>query len=278
MYLRRNCETEDMCADYVLDSATECERLERQAVLDGLERHLHHLPKHVRARVLDAGCGSGAMARLMASSHPNWEIVGVDFNPAYVAYARDHGRAGNLENLHFEQGDVCALQFPSASFDVVWSRFVLYFLPRPEEAIQEFRRVLKPDGELIVALHNWSTLMNYPEDLDLRERRNRVFLSIADMHLAQKIPSILSSFGFVDISVSVELDRVYSAIGAIGAEARRNYAEVLNAGMRRAADALGDKTEAERFVADMLAYLDRPDTYTYSLLWTIKCRAPAAVS
>ncbi len=57
-----------MCTDYVLDRANECERLERQAVLDGLERNLRHLPKHSRASVLDAGCGSGSMARLMASA------------------------------------------------------------------------------------------------------------------------------------------------------------------------------------------------------------------
>jgi len=264
-----------MCADYVLDSAIECERLERQAALDGLERHLHHLPKHLRARVLDAGCGSGAMARLMASSRPEWDIVGVDFNPEYVAYARTRGRADNLENLHFEQGDVCALQFASASFDVVWSRFVLYFLPKPEEAIQEFRRVLKPDGEVVIALHNWSTLINYPEDESLRLRRDRVFSSMADTYLAQKMPSILSACGFSDISVSIELDRVYSAIGAIGTEGRQNYAEVLNAGMKIAVQPLGGKVEAEKFAADTLAYLDRPDTYTYSLLWTIKCRAPA---
>ena len=71
------------------------------------------------------------------------------------------------------------------------------------------------------------------------------------------------------------MDRVYSAIGAIGAEGRQNYAEVLNAGMKIAVQALGGKVEAENFAADTLAYLDRPDTYTYSLLWTIKCRAPA---
>ena len=93
-----------MCANYVLDSDDECGRLERQAVLDGLERYLRHLPKLFRARVLDAGSGSGAMARL-TSTHPGWDIVGIDFNPAYVAYARDRGR---FANLSFEQGRFCA--------------------------------------------------------------------------------------------------------------------------------------------------------------------------
>ena len=66
------------------------------------------------------------MARLMASTHPEWDMVGVDFSPAYIAYARDRSR---FANLSFEQGDLRALNFADASFDVIWSRFVLYFLP-----------------------------------------------------------------------------------------------------------------------------------------------------
>jgi ubiquinone/menaquinone biosynthesis C-methylase UbiE len=87
------------------------------------------------------------MARLMASTYPEWDVVGVDFNPAYVAYARDRGR---LANLSFEQGDLRALKFTDASFDVIWSRFVLYFLPSPEDAIREFRRVLRPGARLLL--------------------------------------------------------------------------------------------------------------------------------
>jgi ubiquinone/menaquinone biosynthesis C-methylase UbiE len=96
---------------------------------------LRHLPKRSRARVLDAGSGSGAMARLIASTHPEWDVVGVDFNSAYIAYARDRGR---FANLSFERGDLRALNLADASFDVIWSRFVLYFLPSPEDAIENF--------------------------------------------------------------------------------------------------------------------------------------------
>jgi SAM-dependent methyltransferase len=218
------------------------------------------------------------MARLIASSHPEWDVVGLDVNPNYIAYARDRAKAASLDNLSFEHGDLQALSFAAASFDVVWSRFVLYFLPQPEIAIAEFKRILRPGGEIVIALHNWSTLIDYPEDLDLRRRRMRVFSSIADMHLAQKMPSMLSAGGFHDVSVEIELDRVYSAIGSIGPEARRNYVEVLEAGIERAVESVGNRSEAERFVSDLLVYLDRPDTYTYSLLWTIKCqtRGPPA--
>jgi hypothetical protein len=116
-------------------------------------------------------------------------------------------------------------------------------LQQPEIAIAEFKRILRPGGEIVIALHNWSALIDYPEDPDLRRRRMRVFSSIADMHLAQKMPSILSAGGFHDVSVEIELDRVYSAIGSIGPEARRNYAEVLEAGIERAVESLGNRSE-----------------------------------
>jgi ubiquinone/menaquinone biosynthesis C-methylase UbiE len=260
-----------MCADYVLDSADECGRLERQAALDGLDRYVRHLPKRSRARVLDAGSGSGAMARLMASTNPEWDVVGVDFNPTYVAYARDRGR---FANLSFEQGDLRALNFADASFDVIWSRFVLYFLPNPEDVIREFRRVLRPGGEVVVTLHNFPNMIDHPEDAELRSRRTLAFSSILDGYLPQRLPSMLSECGFTDVSVEIELDRIYSAIGPIGAEGRRNYAEVLQAGMEPISQSLGSQAEAEKLIADLLVYLDRPDTYTYSLLWTVRCRAP----
>jgi ubiquinone/menaquinone biosynthesis C-methylase UbiE len=133
-------------SNYALDSTNECDRLERQAALDGLERHLRHLPHLPGGKLLDAGCGSGAMSRLIASHHPHFEVVGIDLNPAYISYAQDLGRAAALDNLTFEQGDLRALPFTPASFDVIWSRFVLYFLPNPEAAIAEFRRVIRPGG------------------------------------------------------------------------------------------------------------------------------------
>jgi ubiquinone/menaquinone biosynthesis C-methylase UbiE len=103
------------------------------------------------------------MSRLIASSPPGWAVVGVDFNPAYVAYARDRANSERLANLSFEKGDSHALRFADASFDFIWSRFVLYFLPRPEEAIREFRRLLRPGGEVVVALHDFPNIIDHPK-------------------------------------------------------------------------------------------------------------------
>ncbi len=73
---------------YVIHSDEECERLEAQARLANIEGHLRHLPSAGVKRVLDVGCGSGSMSRLIARSLPNVEVVGVDLREQYLDYAR----------------------------------------------------------------------------------------------------------------------------------------------------------------------------------------------
>jgi ubiquinone/menaquinone biosynthesis C-methylase UbiE len=260
--------------DYVLDSANECERLERQATIDGLERHLRHLPNLSQARILDAGCGSGALARTIASHNPNWDVVGVDLNSAYVAYATNRGSEAKLGNLVFEQGNLQALDFEAEAFDIIWSRFVLYFLPEPQAALAEFRRVIRPAGCVIFSLHNWSNMINYPEDSNLQYKERRVLAGLADWRIGQRLPSMLSTAGFCDIPVEIELDRIYTTLGRIKPDNRKNVEDVFTAGINRVASILGSQADAELFISDLLKYYDCDDTYKFSLLWTIKCRAP----
>ena len=73
---------------YVLDTDVECDRLERQALLQAPECVLKHTNVGPGMRVLDAGTGSGAVARLLAQSFPQAEIVGMDIHPQYVEYAQ----------------------------------------------------------------------------------------------------------------------------------------------------------------------------------------------
>jgi cyclopropane fatty-acyl-phospholipid synthase-like methyltransferase len=68
----------DQSLPYVIHSDEECERLELQARLANIEGHLRHLPIAGAHRVLDVGCGSGSMSRLIARSFPEVEVVGVD--------------------------------------------------------------------------------------------------------------------------------------------------------------------------------------------------------
>ena len=117
---------------YAIHSDEECERLELQARLANVEGHLRHLPVAPGNRVLDAGCGSGSMSRLLARSFPRAEVVGVDLREQYLDFARRLATAENIRNLMFRSADVFALPFADESFDIVWTKYLLQWLKEPK--------------------------------------------------------------------------------------------------------------------------------------------------
>lgn len=91
--------------------------------------------------VLDVGCGTGCLAEALAKRFEAEHVRGVDISPAYIEHARRHNRDPRLS---FEVGDACALTLTDRSFDRVLSLLMLHFVPRPEVAIAEMRRVARP--------------------------------------------------------------------------------------------------------------------------------------
>jgi ubiquinone/menaquinone biosynthesis C-methylase UbiE len=102
-------------------------------------------------RVLDVGCGTGYLTRLVAKAvGPGGKSVGVDPSPGLIEYARkkSHGAA-----CAYETGVAEALQAPDASFDVVVTSLAIHHIPaelRPA-AMGEMFRVLRPGGLLLLA-------------------------------------------------------------------------------------------------------------------------------
>lgn len=100
-------------------------------------------------RLLDVGCGTGHLARAIVERCEPSEVRAVDLAPAYIEHAQQH-------TVHprvlFEVGDACALQFADRGFDRALSLLVLHFVPRPERAISEMRRVVRPGGVVAAAV------------------------------------------------------------------------------------------------------------------------------
>jgi SAM-dependent methyltransferase len=101
-------------------------------------------------RVLDVGCGTGVVA--VTSARLGARVTGLDLTPALLERARENARIANLE-IDWREGDVEKLPFEDGAFDVVLSQFGHIFAPRPELAIAEMLRVLKPGGT--IAFSTW---------------------------------------------------------------------------------------------------------------------------
>jgi SAM-dependent methyltransferase len=107
------------------------------------------------ARVLEAGCGSGAISRELAQRQGIAAVVGLDPSPVFLARASD--LAAGIDNLRFEQGDARTLPFADLAFDAVVFHTCLSHVPRPEEALAEAYRVTRPGGRLVVLEGDYAT-------------------------------------------------------------------------------------------------------------------------
>jgi len=104
-------------------------------------------------KILDVGCGTGAMGLLFAKM--GYDVFGVDLSLAMMNQARMKATNQNLK-LELQKGDAEDLPFPDESFDVIVNRHLLWTLPNPDTALLEWYRVLKPGGTLLVIDGVWN--------------------------------------------------------------------------------------------------------------------------
>lgn len=101
-------------------------------------------------RVLDVGSGTGNVA--ITAAVEGATVVASDLTPELLAQIPAHAQAAGV-TVDPREADVEALPFPDNSFDVVLSQFGHMFAPRPEVAVSEMLRVLKPGGR--IAFSTW---------------------------------------------------------------------------------------------------------------------------
>jgi ubiquinone/menaquinone biosynthesis C-methylase UbiE len=124
---------------------------------------------------LDIGCGTGFLSLELASR--GHEVTGIDFAPEMLALAKEKATAAGAA-VRFEEADAENLPFPTDSFDLVMTRHVLWTLPHPEAAIEEWIRVLRPGGRLAVI--DGHSLVAPGEEQVYSARRSAEYAPISD--------------------------------------------------------------------------------------------------
>jgi phosphoethanolamine N-methyltransferase len=100
-------------------------------------------------RVLDVGSGLGGPDFLMAADYQA-RVTGVDLTEATVQLARERQQEQGISGVEFVQGDIQALAWEPAAFDVIWSRETLLHLPDKAALFQKFFDWLSPGGSLVI--------------------------------------------------------------------------------------------------------------------------------
>lgn len=193
-----------------------------------------------RARILEIGCGSGALWQENLSRVPGgWSVVLSDFSPGMAARARR-----NLPSLPVAVLDAQDLPFPTARFDAVIANHMLYHVPDRPRALSEIRRVLRPGGRLYAATGGRDQfrelidlVRRFDPGLQMWEGRgpDSFLLETAGEQLAPWFPEVLLH-RFDDALVVTEteplVDYVASKV-ALTAERRAAFARFVEEEMRR---------------------------------------------
>jgi SAM-dependent methyltransferase len=100
--------------------------------------------------VLDVACGTGVVA-ITAARHEA-HVTALDLTPELLSVARDNAQLAGVA-VDWHEGDVESLPFDADAFDVVVSQYGHIFAPRPDVAVKEMLRVLRPGG--VLAFSTW---------------------------------------------------------------------------------------------------------------------------
>ncbi|MBX9571424.1 MAG: class I SAM-dependent methyltransferase [Candidatus Obscuribacterales bacterium] len=199
---------------------TELDRLDLQAMLlqDPL---LEKLVSEAKS-VLEIGCGNGSNLKLLRQSNPDFRYTGIDIAPDAVAEARK--RFHDDANAQFIQMDGASIDLPNESFDLVFTKLVLWSIgPAWTVVLKEALRLLSPGGTFYAMEPANDMIEIYPEKPALKTWMNKwdkaIFNAGMDTYIGSKVATGLKKAGFsqVDskffpiIASASEQDR-YSAI------------------------------------------------------------------
>ncbi len=101
--------------------------------------------------VLDAGTGTARIPIIICQQCPQWQVIGIDLaqNMLHIG-SKNVEQAGLQKQIALEQVDSKQLSYQNAQFDMVISNSLVHHLPEPLPFLREIRRVLKPNGAILI--------------------------------------------------------------------------------------------------------------------------------
>lgn len=153
-------------------------------------------------KLLDAGCGAGAQIPLLHARYPNAHFIGQDHNAGLLALAQQyalniypHGwrtwigrlRGGGPATSWIQQ-DLAQTGLEPESLDLVWSNLALHWHPAPHEVLQEWGRIIRPNGLVFFSCFGPATMQ------ELRQ-------ALGTSGLATTTPSFVDMHDFGDLLI-----------------------------------------------------------------------------
>jgi SAM-dependent methyltransferase len=263
-----------MPIDYIMEDPREASRLEQKVDPSSwVQKYLAH---RVRpgAEVLSVGCGPGVILRSLANLDSSIRATGIDISTERLRQATEKNRGNS--RLQFVCGDAQSMEFPSNSFDLVYCRMLLQYLKEKARAVAEMARVCKPGGTVLLQDLDGQLLWHYPEDPAVQQALEKVVAALAttgfDPFVGRKLFWLAQNAGLTNIDVQVESYHLIA--GEADPDILKQWELKLEIAGPQMSRVLGSESEAKKHSQAFLDFLRRPDTLTYSTVFTVTGEKP----
>ena len=163
--------------------------------------------------VLDAGCGSGRLTKIISTKLPKGKVFAVDLDSSMIKLANE--RLGKISNVKFIQSNICDIELQD-KIDVIFSNAVLHWISNHRKVFEHFWQILKPNGQLSIQCGGYGNLTKTLSVFNKVRKSlefcnyfcNRKVESICNepwyLAKAEYTEKILKEIGFKNIEVSLE--------------------------------------------------------------------------
>jgi ubiquinone/menaquinone biosynthesis C-methylase UbiE len=180
-------------------SAVEQERLVRQAEYWRDSLILPAVRAQAGERLLDVGCGAGAVLGVIAAGRPGVRLAGIDVAAEQIAFARRHLAGLGRGDVDLRQGDAARLPWDEGAFDHVFMMWFLEHVLDSTPFLAEARRVLRPGGTVTVIETDYSMAFAFPADPDhdfLMAAQRELFRRNGQPAMGRALGTLLAASGF----------------------------------------------------------------------------------
>lgn len=161
-----------------------------------LDTYLGDIDWPTGAQVVEIGCGTGPVSRVLAALEAPATVLGVDPSPILIERARE--LATGLPKLSYEVGDARNLAFGDATFDVAILHTALCHIPEPQSALAEVHRVLRPGGWIAIFDGDYASATVALAEHDPLQACSRAVTehNVMDRWIVRRLPEMVKTAGF----------------------------------------------------------------------------------